>query len=96
MSSLYGIIDWTDTAAREMAVIKFSASTLTRLRQACQFEGYQYTPECSSLVERLTGEDKSVMGWREELLQDHEFTDARFDPVKHQDWSYVKFITEHL
>ncbi|GAA5810671.1 hypothetical protein MFLAVUS_004097 [Mucor flavus] len=61
-----------------------------------QFKEYEYTPECKNLVDRLSGEDKSVMDWRSELLEDHEFTNKRFDPLKHQDWAYVKFITEHL
>lgn len=79
-----GIIDWTVTAARKMAI------------DMCQFKEYEYTPECKSLVDRLIGEDKSVMSWRSELLKDHEFTNKHFDPLKHQDWAYVKFITEHL
>lgn len=53
--------------------------------------------ECKSLVDRLSNEDKSaVMGWRRELLQNHEFANKTFDPLNHQDWAYVEFITEHL
>ncbi|KAI9022858.1 hypothetical protein CLU79DRAFT_148320 [Phycomyces nitens] len=79
-----------------MAIDKFSASTIIVLQDMCQFKEYEYTPECKSLVDRLSGEDKSLMGWRSELLKDHEFTNKQFDPLKHQDWAYVKFITEHF
>ncbi|CAO3655831.1 unnamed protein product [Mucor hiemalis] len=94
--SLDGVIDWTVTAAREMAIDKFSASTIIALQDMCQFKEYEYIPECKSLVDRLSGEDKSVMGWRSELLKDHELTNKQFDPLIHQDWAFVKFITEHL
>ncbi|CAO3689842.1 unnamed protein product [Rhizopus stolonifer] len=94
--SLDGIIDWTVTAAREMMKDKFSPSTFVALQGMCQFKEYEYTPECKSLVDRLSGEDKSVMGWRRELLDSHEFTNKQFDPLKHQDWAYVKFIAEHF
>ncbi|KAI7869658.1 hypothetical protein BDF14DRAFT_1779133 [Spinellus fusiger] len=93
---LDGVINWTVTAAREMAIDKFSASTIITLQDMCQFKEYEYTLECKSLVDRLSGDDKSVMGWRRELLKDHEFTNKQFDPLRHQDWAYVKFITEHF
>lgn len=96
MFSLDSVIDWTVTAAHEMAIDKFSASTIIALQDMCQFKEYEYAPECKSLVDRLSGEDKSVMGWRRKLLKNHEFTDKQFDPLKHQGRAYVKFITEHL
>lgn len=71
--SLDGVIGRTVTAAREMAIDKFSASTVIALQDMYQFKEYEHTPECKSLVDRLSGEDKSVMGWRSELLKDHEF-----------------------
>ncbi|KAI9483599.1 MAG: hypothetical protein EXX96DRAFT_648316, partial [Benjaminiella poitrasii] len=94
--SLDCVIDWTVTAACEMAINKFSASTIIALQDICQFKEYEYTLECKSLIGRLSGEDKSVMGWRSELSRDHEFTNKQFDPLKHQDWAYVKFITEYF
>lgn len=96
MPSLDGIIDWTVTAAREMAKDKLSASAFIALQDMCQFKEYEYTPECKSLVDRLSGEDKSVMDWRREILTSNEFINKQFDPLKHQDWAYVKFIAEHL
>ncbi|KAI7868657.1 uncharacterized protein EV154DRAFT_134419 [Mucor mucedo] len=94
--SLNGVIDWTVPAAREMAINKFPASIISIIQDLCQFKEYEYTPECKSLVTRLTGEDKSIMAWHKELLKPHEFTDKAFDPLDHQDWDYVKFMTEHF
>ncbi|GAA5795415.1 hypothetical protein HPULCUR_000772 [Helicostylum pulchrum] len=59
---LDGVINWTVPAAREMAIDKFPASTILTLQDMCQFKEYEYTSECKSLVDRLSGEDKSVMG----------------------------------
>jgi hypothetical protein len=78
------IIDWTVPAAPEMAKDKFLANTFIALQDLCQFKEY----ECESLVNRLSGEDKSVMGWRKELLDRHEFTNKQFDPLKNQEKHY--------
>lgn len=75
---------------------KFASSTFIALQDMCQFKEYEDTPECKSFVDRLSGEDKSVMDWRRELLTSHEFTNKQFDPLKPQDWANVKFIAEHL
>lgn len=75
---------------------KFSLNTIKDLQDLCQFEEYEYTTECKSLIDRLTSEGKSIMGWRRELLNDHEFRTKQFSPLKHQDWAFVKFITDHL
>lgn len=74
----------------------------TRLLMECTYSTIRHpqdgdSNECKSFVDRLSNEDKSaVMGWRRELLQNHEFANKTFDPFHHQDWAYVEFITEHF
>lgn len=50
------------------STIKFSESTIIALQDMCRFKEYEYTPECKSLVDKLSVEDKSMMDWRRELL----------------------------
>jgi hypothetical protein len=96
LHSLDGIIDWTVEAVRELVEDKFPSNTFIALQGLCQSKEYEYTIECESLVNRLSGEEMSVMGLRQELLNSHEFTNKQFDFLKNQDWAYVKFISEHL
>jgi len=50
-----------------------SDSTIIALQDMCQFKEYEYTPECKSLVDKLSVEDKSMIDWCRELLRIYKF-----------------------